>query len=115
MQQAVWVGDIPAPRQLIKQVEELAGYIRDKLTAADREGEPARRKKFLSDYDYMTDDDAREAKWQDRVAERKREIDAATEVVLSVEQGRWSLNLSGEPEEVLNRELPVAGVRLAAR
>lgn len=101
VQQTVWVGDIPALRQLIKQVEELAGYIRDKLTAADREGEPARRKKFLSDYDYMTDDDAREAKWQDHVAERKREIDAATEVVLSVEQGRWSSNLSGEPEEVL--------------
>lgn len=101
VKQAVWVGDIPALRQLIKQVEELAGYVRDKLTAADREDEPARRKKFLTDYDFMTDDGAREAKWQDLVAERKREIDAATEVVLSVEQGRWSLNLSGDPEEVL--------------
>lgn len=102
VQQEVWVGDIPALRQLVKQFEELAGYVRDKLLAADREGESERRAEYLSDYSFMSDDDAREAKWQKRVLERRREIEESTAVKLSVEQGRWSMNLSGDPEDVLS-------------
>jgi hypothetical protein len=101
VQQEVWVGDIPALRQLIKQVEELADYIRDKLVAADREDESARRAKYLSDYAFMNDDEAREAKWQERELVRQREFVSHTAVKLSVEQGRWSMNLSGDPEDVL--------------
>lgn len=98
--QDVWVGDTAALRQLVKQVEDLAGYIREKLVAADHDDEPGRRKKFLSDYDFMNDEE-REMKWQARGVERRREIEASTKVTINVEQGRWSMNLGGDPETVI--------------
>lgn len=100
--QEVWVGDVAALKQLVRHFEELADYVREKLFAADREDEAGRREKFLEDYSFMKDEAAREERWQEQTTKRRSAIDAATQVQMNIEQGRWSMSLSGDPEIVLS-------------
>lgn len=109
--QEVWVGDVSALRKLVKHFEELADYVREKLVAADRKDEAGRREKFLEDYSFMNDEAAREDRWRKHLAERRDEIEAATQVQMNIEQGRWSMSLSGDPEIVLSEIDDVVDVK----
>lgn len=99
--QPVWVGDIKAITRLIDRVEELSEYIRGKMLATLAEGEADRREQFDDRYGYVRDLVERDAKWEASEAALRDKIENVTRVVVEIEQGRWSMTLSGPPEDVL--------------
>ncbi|WP_193751233.1 hypothetical protein [Microbacterium testaceum] len=101
MHQPVWVGDIKAITRLIDRVKELSEYIRGKMLATLAEGEAVRRQEFDNRYGFVRDLVERDARWEASEATLRDKIENDTRVIVEIEQGRWSMTLSGPPEEVL--------------
>lgn len=101
VRQPVWVGDVKALTRLVDRVREMADYIREKMLATLAEGQPARRAQFDDRYGFVRDTGRRDASWEEGEAALRDKIDELTRVVVEIEQGRWSMTLSGPPEDVL--------------
>ncbi|MBD8012810.1 hypothetical protein H9633_10930 [Microbacterium sp. Re1] len=98
--QDIWAGDLRALRGLVKTADELADYVRDKRQAVIETGKNERRREAHESWAFMGEE-AADARWIEGERDLLEKFDRASAVVLEVEQRRWALVSSGDPESVM--------------
>ncbi|KAA9110374.1 hypothetical protein [Microbacterium rhizomatis] len=99
--QGIWVGDPDALYRLVKAVGDIRDYARQQQLAELVDGIATRRGKFDVDYAWEADDESRQRRWLALEANLRSEVESISAITMKAKQKRWSLQHSGEPQDVI--------------
>lgn len=99
--QTVWAGDIDALRSLVKQLETLAEYVREKTLGSSAANAATRRAQWDAQYSFYSASE-KKTKWSAAEAKRQEEIREACQLRMRIDQRRWAMEIAGTPAEVLD-------------